>query len=73
VSVGRNQGVPLRFISSLQLQKSMNKGCKPYETLALTEKGVAECLEHLPMGRELVDVFLEGLPRMHLERNWILP
>jgi hypothetical protein len=29
--VGRNQGVSLRFISSLYLQKSMRKGCKLYE------------------------------------------
>jgi hypothetical protein len=26
--VGRNQGVSLRFISSLQLQKNIRKGCK---------------------------------------------
>jgi hypothetical protein len=30
VIVGRNQGVSLRFISSLQLHKSMHKGCKLY-------------------------------------------
>jgi hypothetical protein len=35
VIVGRNQGVSLRFISSLQLQKSMRKGCKLYAILAL--------------------------------------
>jgi hypothetical protein len=27
VIVGRNQGISLRFVSSLQLQKSMRKGC----------------------------------------------
>jgi hypothetical protein len=49
VIVGRNQGVSLRFVSSLQLQKSMRKGCKLYAILVLNEKGVAEGLEHLPV------------------------
>jgi hypothetical protein len=35
VTIGRNQRVSLRFISSLQQQKSMCKGCKLYEILAL--------------------------------------
>jgi hypothetical protein len=38
-NVGRNQGVSLRFISSLQLQKSMCKGCNLYAILVLNEKG----------------------------------
>jgi hypothetical protein len=38
--VGLNQGVSLRFISSLQLWKIMQKGCNLYATLALNEKGV---------------------------------
>jgi hypothetical protein len=41
VIVGRNQGVYLRFVSSLQLQKIMRKGCKIYEILALNDKGEA--------------------------------
>jgi hypothetical protein len=53
VIVGRNQGVSLRFVSSLQLRKSMRKGCKLYAILALNEKGVAEGLEHLPVVKEL--------------------
>jgi hypothetical protein len=52
VIVGQNQGVSLRFISSLQLRKSMHKGCKIYAILALNEKGVAEGLENLPVVRE---------------------
>jgi hypothetical protein len=51
VIVGWNQGVSLRFISSLQLWKSMHKGCKLYAILALNEKGVAKGLEHLPVVR----------------------
>ena len=41
VIVGQNEGLSLRFISSLQLQKSMCKGCKIYVILVLNEKGVA--------------------------------
>ena len=67
--VGCNQGVSLRFISSLQLQKSMCKGCKIYAILALNEKGVVEGLEHLLVVREFVDVFSEELPGMSPERE----
>jgi hypothetical protein len=38
--IGRNHGASLRFISSLQLQKSMGNGCKLYEILALNENGM---------------------------------
>jgi hypothetical protein len=69
VIVGRNQGVSLRFISSLQLPKNMCNGCKLYAILALNEKGVAEGLEHLPVVREFEDVFLEELPEMSSERE----
>jgi hypothetical protein len=69
VIVGRNRGVSLRFISSLQLRKSMHKGCNLYAILALNEKGVAEGLEHLSMVREFADVFPEELPGMPPERE----
>jgi hypothetical protein len=69
VIVGWNQGVSLRFISSLQLRESMRKGCKLYAILVLNEKGVAEGLEHLPMVKEFVDVFPEELPGMPPERD----
>jgi hypothetical protein len=69
VIVGRNQGVSLRFISSLQLRKSMCKGCKLYVILALNEKGVAEGLENLLVVREFVDVFPEELPGLSPERE----
>jgi hypothetical protein len=69
VIVGWNQGFSLRFISSLQLQKSLCKGCKTYTILALNEKGVAEVLEHLLMVREFADVIPEELPRMPPERE----
>jgi hypothetical protein len=39
VIVGKNQGVSLRFISSLQLHKILRKGCKLYAILALNQKG----------------------------------
>jgi hypothetical protein len=69
VIVGRNQGVSLRFISSLQLRKSMRKGCKLYSILALNEKGVVEGLEHLPVVKEFADVFPKELPGMPPERE----
>jgi hypothetical protein len=47
--VGITQGVSLRFISSLQLQKCMHKGCNLYAILVLNDKGVAEGLENLPV------------------------
>jgi hypothetical protein len=73
VIVGQNQGVSLRFISSLQLWKSMRKGCKLYAILALNEKGVAEGLEHLPVVREFVDVFLRSYLGCRQRGNWNLP
>jgi hypothetical protein len=45
VIVGRNQGVSLSFISYLQLQKSMHKGCNLDSILELNEKGIMEGLE----------------------------
>jgi hypothetical protein len=69
VIVGQNQGVSLSFISSLQLRKSMRKGCKLYAILALNEMGVEKVLEHLPVVREFADVFPEELPGMSSERE----
>jgi hypothetical protein len=68
VIVGRNQGVSLRFISSLQLQKSMHKGCKLYTILALNEKGDAKGLENLLVVSEFSDVFREELPGLPPKR-----
>jgi hypothetical protein len=59
--VGLNQGVSFWFVSSLQLQKSMRKGCKLYAILALNEKGVEEGLEHLPVVKEFTNVFPRGV------------
>jgi hypothetical protein len=47
----------------------MHKGRKIYVILALNEKRVVKGIEHLPVVREFVDVFLEELPRMMLERE----
>jgi hypothetical protein len=63
--VDQNQGFSLMFISSLQLLKSMHKGCKIYVIPASNKKRVAEGLEHLPVGRYFVDVLpkeLLGMP-----------
>jgi hypothetical protein len=67
--VGQNQGVSLRFVSSLQLRKSMHKGCKLDVILALNEKGVAEGLENLPVVREFANIFSKNFPRMSPERE----
>jgi hypothetical protein len=67
--IGWNQGVSLRFISSLHLRKSMHKGCKLYVILALNKQGVAEGLEHLPVVREFLDVFPKELIGMSPERE----
>jgi hypothetical protein len=69
VILGRNQGVSLRFISSLQLKKRICKGCKIYVILALNEKGVVEGLEHLPVVREFANVFPEDFPGMSMQRE----
>jgi hypothetical protein len=69
VIVGQNQGVSLRFVSSLQLQKSMRKGCKIYAILVLNEKGVAEGLEHLLVVKEFANVFPEELRGMPPEKE----
>jgi hypothetical protein len=70
VIVGRDQGFPLRFISSLQLWKSMHKGCKIYPILALNEKGMVEGLENLSVVREFDDVFPEELLGLLPEREF---
>jgi hypothetical protein len=69
VIVGQNQGLSLRFISSLQLRKSMRKGCKFYAIIALNEKGVVEVVENLPVVRLFADIFPDELPRMSPERE----
>jgi hypothetical protein len=59
VIVGRNQGVSLRFIYSLQLQKSMRRGKKLYAILALNKKGKVEGIKNLLVVQEFADVFPE--------------
>jgi hypothetical protein len=72
VIVGRNQGVSLRFITSLQLKKNMCKGCKLYAILSLNEKGDMERLEDFPVVSEFVDVFPEELRVYRQKENWNL-
>jgi hypothetical protein len=71
VIIGRNRGVSLRFITSLQLKKNMRKGCKVYAILSLNEKGDAEILEYFPVVLDFADIFLEELlgllPKRELE------
>jgi len=67
--VGRNQGVSLRFMSSLQLQKIMCKGCKLYAILVVNEKGEEKILEDIPVVSDFADVFPEELPGLPQERE----
>jgi hypothetical protein len=71
VIIGRNQGVSLKFISSLQLQKNMRKGCNLYAISVLNEKGDAERLEDFSVVSDFADVFPEELvgapPKRELE------
>jgi hypothetical protein len=65
VIVGRNEGVSLRFITSLQLKKNMLKGCKMYAILYINEKGDVERMEDFPIVLDFADFFpeeLSGLP-----------
>jgi hypothetical protein len=59
----------LRFISSLQLQKSLRKGWNLFEILTLNDKGETKGLENLPVVREFADVFPEELPGFLPERE----
>jgi hypothetical protein len=61
VIIGRNQGVSLRFICSLQLQQNMCKGCKLYTILVLNEKCDMDILEYFPVVSYFANVFLEEL------------
>jgi hypothetical protein len=64
-----NEGVSLRFISSLQLRKSLCKGYKLYVILALNKKGVAKGIGHHLVVREFADIFPKDLPGMPPERE----
>jgi len=61
VIVGRNQGVSLIFITSLQLKKSMRQGFKMYEILSLNENGDMEILEDFPVVSKFDDLFPDEL------------
>jgi hypothetical protein len=69
VIVGRNQGVSIRFITSLQLQKNMCKGCKMYAILSLNEKGDTKRLEEFLVVSKFPNFFLEELPGIPSKRK----
>jgi hypothetical protein len=70
--VRRNQGVSLRFNSSLQFQSIMGKECLLYEILALNEKGEAKGLENLPIVQELQTFFQKSYPVYRPKESWSL-
>jgi hypothetical protein len=57
--VGMNQGVSLRFIASLQLKKSMRKGCTLYAVLSMNDKEDTLKIKSYLVVSEFMDVFLE--------------
>jgi hypothetical protein len=62
VIVGRNQGVSLRFVTSLQLNKNMHKGYKVYDILSINKNGGTKILEDFSVVSKFAKVFLEELP-----------
>lgn len=59
---GKNRGVSLRFISSLQLMKFSRKGCQFFSMVTLNEKSDSEGLDKHPILVEFNYVFPEELP-----------
>eukprot|EP00253_Pinus_taeda_P028988 PITA_28988 len=66
---GRNRGVSLRFISSMQLMKFRRKGCQLFSVVTLNEKSDSEDFEKHPFLVEFKDVFPEELPGLPPKRE----
>ena len=67
--VGTKRGILLRFISALQLKKSMKKGCKLYDVIAMNNKDDTLDVSQHPILSNFGDVFLEELPRFPPKRE----
>eukprot|EP00253_Pinus_taeda_P015998 PITA_15998 len=66
---GRNQGVSLRFISSMQLMKFRRKGCQLFSVVTLNEKSDSEYFDKHPFLVEFKGVFPEELPGLPPKRE----
>lgn len=69
--MGTKRGVSLRFNASLQLKKSLRKGCKLYGVIAMNKKGDRMNSVQHPILLEFPDMFLEEslgiLPKREIE------
>eukprot|EP00253_Pinus_taeda_P018041 PITA_18041 len=66
---GKNRGVSLRFISSMQLMKFRRKGCQLFSVVTLNEKSDSEDFDKHPFLVEFKDVFPEELPGLPPKRE----
>jgi hypothetical protein len=62
ILAGTNRGVSLRFISMMQLKKSLRKGCKLYVMTTMNKKEDTMNIVQHPILSKFSDVFLEELP-----------
>jgi hypothetical protein len=69
ILVGMNRGVSLRFISTLQLKKSMRKGCKLYVVTTMNKKEDTMSIEQYPVLSKFSDVFPKELPGLPPKRE----
>ena len=69
ILIGTKRGVSLRFISALQLKKSMHKGCKLYALVVMNnKKDTADVSQH-PILSQFSNVSPEELPRLPPKRE----
>ncbi|XP_028051737.1 uncharacterized protein LOC114256318 [Camellia sinensis] len=66
---GDGKGSSICFISSLQANRILRKGCHGYLACVVSTEQLEQKLEELPVVREFVDVFLEDLPNLPSNRE----
>ena len=69
ILIGTRRGVSLRFISTLQLKKSMRKGCELYVVVVMNNKKDTVDVSQHPILSQFADVFPEELPRLPPKRE----
>jgi hypothetical protein len=72
VIVDRNQGVSLRFISSLQFRKSIHKGCKLYAILVLKREGSSRRSRTPSSGERVCGCILWSLQELKMQLKELL-
>jgi hypothetical protein len=66
--MNKNRRVTLRFISTLQLNRSMRKGCKLYVVISMNEKDSMN-LEHYLVLLQFLDAFPNEFPGLLPKRK----